>query len=65
MREIYLKLTIKTPKGRKWCRSSDFIINFERFTTFSVSTTDFEQVNIWWDAKIKKIISLIFYFRYY
>ena len=30
--EIFLKLTIKTPERRHWCRSGVFIVNFEHIS---------------------------------
>ena len=37
--EICLKLTIKTPERRRWCRSDVFIFNFD-------SIVDFEPANV-------------------
>ena len=44
-----LKLTIKTPEQRYWSCSGVFIVNWSYFTPFSsVSTVNFEQVNVSW-----------------
>ena len=32
MCETYSKLTIKTTEWRHWCRSDDFIVNFEQIS---------------------------------
>ena len=48
---VCLKLTIKTPKQRQWCRSGVFIDKFEDISHLfvsSVSIVDFEQVNVCW-----------------
>ena len=48
--EICSKLTIKRPERRHGRRSGDFIVNFEHISHLfsSVSTVDFEQVNVSW-----------------
>ena len=48
--QICSKLTIKTSERRHGRRSGVFIINFEHISHLfsSVSTVDFEQVNVSW-----------------
>ena len=55
--EICSKLTIKAPEWPYWCRSCEFIVNFEHsWTPFSVvSTVDFEQVNVNWKWFLMKV----------
>ena len=43
---------IKTPKQPQWCRSDIFIVNSELISHlfFSVSTVEFEHVNVCWNG---------------
>ena len=49
----HLKLSIKTPERRHWCRSDVFIVNFEQILHCSgVAIVNFEQVNVGWEDSI-------------
>ena len=60
-RQIYSKLTIKTPERRQWRRSTVFIVNFEYILHLAlVFTVKFEHVIAGWDKSTTLKYDFIF-----